>query len=159
VTRDRDPDPLDRLIVVGDRVLVAPDEGDARSGAGLYLPQWVVEKESVQAGRIVACGPGIPLPDPGSMEDEPWKREDTHTRYVPMQARVGDYAIFLRKASVEIEFSGRTYRLVPQGAILLLDRSPPEARTDEPYPPPGDEDPEGDEPFPDDFYDDEGRPL
>jgi len=159
VTRDRDPDPLDRLIVVGDRVLIAPDEGDARSGAGLYLPQWVVEKESVQGGRIVACGPGIPLPDPGSMEDEPWKREDTPTRYVPMQARVGDYAIFLRKASVEIEFSGRTYRLVPQGAILLLDRSPTGARGEDPYSPSGDDDPDAEGPFPGDFYDDEGRPL
>lgn len=159
MTPDRDPDPLDQLIVVGDRVLVAPDEGDARSGAGLYLPQWVVEKESVQAGRIVACGPGIPLPDPGSMEDEPWKREDAPTRYVPMQALVGDYAIFLRKASVEIEFAGRTYRIVPQGAILLLDRSPSGPRADEPRPPSGDEDLEEDGAYPDDFYDDEGRPL
>jgi hypothetical protein len=48
-----------------------------------------------------------------------------------MQARVGDYAIFLRKASVEIKFEGRTYLIVPQGAILLLDRNPPARPSDD----------------------------
>lgn len=115
----------DRLVVIGDRVLIQPDEGEHRTEVGLYLPRWAVEKESVQAGRIVAAGPGIPLPDPGAMEEEPWKTLESSARHVPMQARVGDYAIFLRKASVEIKFEGRTYLIVPQGAILLLDRNPP----------------------------------
>ncbi|MDX1623019.1 MAG: co-chaperone GroES family protein [Gemmatimonadota bacterium] len=117
-----DPDSLDRLIVVGDRVLIEPDEGEDRTEVGLYLPRWAVEKETVQAGRIVACGPGNPVPDPGSMEEEPWKTADSTPRYVPMQARPGDYAIFLRKAAVEVKFEGKTYLIVPQGAILLLDR-------------------------------------
>jgi len=115
----------DRLVVIGDRVLIQPDEGEHRTEVGLYLPRWAVEKESVQAGRIVAAGPGIPLPDPGTMEEEPWKTLESSTRHVPMQAHVGDYAIFLRKASVEIKFEGRTFLIVPQGAILLLDRNPP----------------------------------
>lgn len=132
----RDPDPLDRLVVVGDRVLIAPDEGDDRTEVGLYLPRWAVEKESVQAGRIVACGPGIPVPEPGSMEDEPWKTADSAPRFVPMQARPGDYAIFLRKATVEIKFEGSTYLIVPQGAILLLDRGPRPSRRMEPEPEP-----------------------
>lgn len=119
------PEPIDRrLVVVGDRVLIEPDAGDDRTEVGLYLPRWAVEKESVQAGRIVACGPGVPLPDPGTMEEEPWKTHESSGRHVPMQARTGDYAIFLRKASVEIKFEGRTYLIVPQGAILLLDRQP-----------------------------------
>lgn len=152
-----EPDPIDRLIVVGDRVLIAPDEGETRSDVGLYLPQWAVEKQSVQAGRIVARGPGMPLPEPGSMEEEPWKQvEGGAVRYVPMQAEVGDYAIFLRKASVEIRFAGKTYRIVPQGAILLLDRSPPESDPDRPYPESTFDDEPSDE---DDLYDDEGRLL
>ncbi|MDX1661828.1 MAG: co-chaperone GroES family protein [Gemmatimonadota bacterium] len=114
--------PLDRLIVVGDRVLIAPDEGEDRTEVGLYLPRWAVEKESVQAGRVMACGPGIPVADPGTMEEEPWKDSSHSTRYVPMQATPGDYAIFLRKAAIEIKFEGKTYLIVPQGAILLLDR-------------------------------------
>ncbi len=118
-------DPIDRrLIVVGDRVLIEPDAGEDRTEVGLYLPRWAVEKESVQVGRVVACGPGIPVAEPSSLEDEPWKTSETAARYVPMQAHVGDYAIFLRKAAVEVKFEGRTYLIVPQAAILLLHRNP-----------------------------------
>ena len=84
-----------------------------------------MEKETVQAGRVVAVGPGIPLPAPDTMEEEPWKEMTSAPRHVPVQARVGDYAIFLRKAAVEVKFEGETYLIVPQGAILLLDRNPP----------------------------------
>ncbi len=142
-----EPEPIDRrLIVVGDRVLVEPDEGEHRTEVGLYLPRWAVEKESVQAGRIVACGPGIPLPDPGTMEDEPWKTLEHAARHVPMQAQIGDYAIFLRKASVEIKFESRSYLIVPQGAILLLDRNPGRRASTRP-----DDDPqESEENLPDD---------
>ena len=117
--------PIDeRLVVIGDRVLIQPDEGEHRTEVGLYLPRWAVEKESVQVGRVVACGPGIPVAEPSSLEEEPWKTSETGARYVPMQAQVGDYAIFLRKAAVEVKFEGRTYLIVPQAAILLLHRNP-----------------------------------
>jgi co-chaperonin GroES (HSP10) len=39
-----------------------------------------------------------------------------------MQARVGDHAIFFRKASVEITFEEKKYLVVPQAAILALVR-------------------------------------
>ncbi len=117
-----------RLIVVGDRVLVTPDEGQERTEVGLYLPQTVADKESVQSGRIVATGPGILLPELKDMDDEPWKSHAQEARTVPMQAKSGDYAIFLRKASVEIKYQGKTYRVVPQAAILVL------IRDDEPSP-------------------------
>jgi co-chaperonin GroES (HSP10) len=39
-----------------------------------------------------------------------------------MQARTGDYALFFRKAAVEITFEGERYLVVPQGAILALVR-------------------------------------
>ena len=51
-----------KLIVVGDRVLVTLDEGEERTKVGLYLPQTVIDKNSVQSGRIIATGPGTPLP-------------------------------------------------------------------------------------------------
>jgi hypothetical protein len=37
-----------------------------------------------------------------------------------MQARVGDYALFFRKAAVEITFEEMRYLVVPQAAILVL---------------------------------------
>jgi hypothetical protein len=39
-----------------------------------------------------------------------------------MQARTGDFALFFRKASVEITFEGERYLVVPQSAILALVR-------------------------------------
>jgi hypothetical protein len=42
-----------------------------------------------------------------------------------MQARRGDYALFFRKAAVEISFEGTQYLVVPQSAILTLVREEP----------------------------------
>lgn len=111
-----------KLIVVGDRVLVKPEEGEERSKVGLYLPPTAVDSQAVQGGKIVATGPGQPMPDPSEVSDEPWKTGSRELRFVPMQARPGDYALFFRKASVEITFEGETYLVIPQGAILALVR-------------------------------------
>ncbi len=113
-----------RLIVVGDRVLIEPEEGEDRTKVGLYLPATAVERQAVQAGKVIATGPGTAVGPPTELDDEPWKRPVPHgeARYVPMQARVGDYAIFFRKAAVEITFEGAAYLVVPQQAILALVR-------------------------------------
>ena len=114
-----------RLIVVGDRVLVAPEEGEERTNVGLYLPPTAVDARQVQGGRIVATGPGTPMTEPASMDDEPWKIRGPDAKYLPMQARVGDYALFFRKAAVEISFEAKKYLVVPQAAILVLVREQP----------------------------------
>src|SRR6184192_1780099 len=106
-----------RLIVVGDRVLIAPEEGEERTNVGLYLPPTAVETRQVQGGRIIATGPGTPMTEPASMDDEPWKIHGPDVKYLPMQAGVGDYALFFRKAAVEITFEGSKYLVVPQAAI------------------------------------------
>ncbi|HXM37383.1 MAG TPA: co-chaperone GroES family protein [Gemmatimonadales bacterium] len=111
-----------RLIVVGDRVLIAPAEGEERTTVGLYLPPTVLEGRQVQEGRIVATGPGTPMAEPASMDEEPWKIHGPDVKYLPMQAELGDYALFFRKAAVEITFEGKTYLVVPQAAILVLVR-------------------------------------
>ena len=119
-----------KLIVVGDRILVSPDEGEERTKVGLYLPQTVLDKESVQSGRIVATGPGTPLPNPNELDDEPWKSSRLELRHVPMQAQEGDYVIFLRKAAVEIKYEGNPYLVVPQAAILVILRDEEEGPLD-----------------------------
>ncbi len=110
------------LIVVGDRVLVKVVEGEERTNVGLYLPPTAVDNQAVQSGMIVATGPGLPLPAPDTNSDEPWRNAARETRFVPMQAREGDYALFFRKAAVEITFEGDRYLVVPQAAILALVR-------------------------------------
>ena len=110
------------LLVVGDRVLIALEDGEERSKVGLYLPPTAVDNQAVQGGRIVATGPGLPMPDPGELGEEPWRAARRETRFVPMQARVGDYALFFRKAGVEITFEGDRFLVVPQTALLALVR-------------------------------------
>ena len=112
-----------QLIVVGDRVLVRAEEGDDRTKVGLYLPPTAVDNMAVQGGRIVATGPGLPMPDLATNSgDEPWRTPVRETRFVPMQARSGDFALFFRKAAVEITFEQEHYLVVPQTAILALVR-------------------------------------
>lgn len=112
------------LIVVGDRVLVAPEKGKERTRVGLYLPASAIEKLAVLGGKIVEVGPGTPMPSPAEFDDEPWKlyEKEGRARYVPLQARVGDTALFLKSASVEVEFEDEKYLIVPHSAILLLIR-------------------------------------
>ena len=110
------------LIVVGDRVLVKVEQGEERTNVGLYLPPTALDNQAVQGGSIVATGPGLPLPAPDSNADEPWRTTSRETRFIPMQAKIGDYALFFRKAAVEITFEGERYLVVPQQAILALVR-------------------------------------
>ena len=110
------------LIVVGDRVLLKVEEGEERTNVGLYLPPTAVDNQAVQGGKIVATGPGLPMPSPDANADEPWRTTSRETRFVPMQARTGDYALFFRKAAVEMTFEGERYLVVPQAAILALVR-------------------------------------
>ena len=110
------------LIVVGDRVLVRIEEGEERTNVGLYLPPTAVDNQAVQGGEIIATGPGLPMPSPDSNVEEPWRITSRETRFLPMQARRGDYALFFRKAAVEITFEGDRYLVVPQAAILALVR-------------------------------------
>lgn len=112
-----------KLVVMGDRILVRPEEGEERTSVGLYLPPTAVDRQAVQGGRIVAIGPGTPLVEPTALDDEPWRLSKGETRYVPTQAEVGDYALFFRKAAVEITFENERYLVVPQAAILVLVRS------------------------------------
>lgn len=113
-----------RLFVVGDRVLVKAEDGDQRTKVGLYLPPSAIDNQAVQGGEIVSTGPGLALPDLTDQGEEPWRvgGANREARYVPMQAQVGDYALFFRKAAVEITFEGEHYLVVPQAAILALVR-------------------------------------
>ncbi len=114
--------PLKKLLVVGDRVLISPEGGEERTRVGLYLPATAVETQQVQEGLIIATGPGDPVPDAASFDEEPWRIDEKTPRYRPMQARIGDHAIFFRKAAVEITFEDKKYLVVPQAAILALVR-------------------------------------
>ena len=111
------------VIVVGDRVLIRPETGEKKSAGGLYLPPSVVEKQDVRGGIVVEVGPGIPMGNPEDGLSEPWQNLDNKgTKYIPSQAEIGDYALYLNKASIEINVENVEYLIVPQSAILVLIR-------------------------------------
>jgi len=96
------------LIVVGDRVLVHVEEGEERTKVGLYLPSSAMDSQAVQGGTIVATGPGQPMPAfDANTGDDPWKEPAREARFVPMQARRGDYALFFSKGRGGDHLRGR----------------------------------------------------
>ena len=114
--------PKKQLLVVGDRVLITPEDGDDRTRVGLYLP--------ATAHRRAA---GADRPHRRHRARHPDRRPQLARRGAVevdaregesrgMQARVGDHAIFFRKAAVEISFEEKKYLVVPQAAILVLIR-------------------------------------
>ena len=110
------------MVVVGDRVLLQLEDDQDKTKSGLYLPPSVREKEKIATGKVVKVGPGFPIPNPNYSEDEPWAKPKDPMRYIPLQAKEGDYAIFLREQAVEVEFEGSKYLIVPQSAVLMLVR-------------------------------------
>lgn len=112
---------IERFIVVGDRLLIRPEEDANKTSSGLYLPAGVAEKEKIQSGYVIKAGPGYPLP--ADVEEEPWKESKDKVKYVPLQAKEGDLAIFLRKEAFEIEFEREKFLIVSQSAVLLLIRN------------------------------------
>jgi len=112
---------LRNLIVVGDRLLIKPVKEDSKTKGGLLLPPGYKEKEEVQSGYIIKVGPGFPIPLP-SEDNEPWKGGDDQVKYIPLQAKEGDKAIFMQKGAVEVIYKGERYFIVPQHSILLLER-------------------------------------
>jgi len=112
---------FDKFIMIGDRVLVKPRSAQERTSSGLILPPGVQEKENVQYGYIVKAGPGYPIPAINDV-DEPWKDKSDSVKYVPLQTKEGDLAIFLQKSGFEIEFNKEKYYIVPHSAILMIVR-------------------------------------
>ncbi|HUG39290.1 MAG TPA: co-chaperone GroES family protein [Longimicrobiales bacterium] len=111
-----------KLIVVGDRLLIEPEQGEERTKVGLYLPATAVDNQAVQTGTVIATGPGTPISAPTDLDEEPWRIVSGEPRFLPVQARAGDYAIFFRRAAVEITFEEKRYLVVPQAAVLVLIR-------------------------------------
>ena len=112
---------LKNLIVVGDRVLIKTVKQSDKTSSGLFLPPGVQEKEKIQKGYIIKVGPGYPLPLP-SDEDDIWKGKEDVVKYIPLQAKEGDLAIFLQKGAIEVLYDDEKYYIVPQASILLLER-------------------------------------
>jgi chaperonin GroES len=112
---------LEKFIMVGDRVLVKPKTTSGKTKTGLYLPPTVQESEKIHSGYIIKVGPGYPIPAVTD-EDEAWKQKQENVRYVPLQARRGDLAVYLSKSGFDIEFNNEKYIILSHSAILMIIR-------------------------------------
>ncbi len=117
---------MSEIILVGDRLLVDPEEGERQTASGLVLPATVSERDKVRGGRVVRVGPGYVIPNPEFSESETWAPSRDSVRYLPLQARPGDFAFFLRKEAIELTFQDHNYLIVSHGAILAIIREEPE---------------------------------
>lgn len=112
---------LDKIIVIGDRVLIKPKTPQEKTKSGLFLPPGVEQKEKLHLGYVVKAGPGYPIPAVNDY-DEPWKNNSEKVKYVPLQAEVGDLAVYLQTGTHEIKFNDEIYVLVSHSSILMLVR-------------------------------------
>lgn len=111
---------LKKFILIGDRVLIRPKAASGQTRSGLFLPPGVEEKEEVHTGIILKVGPGYPLP--GEDPEAFWKADESKVKYLSLQVKEGDTALYLRSRSWELEFNRKKYVIAPQNAILMVIR-------------------------------------
>ena len=112
---------LAKIVMVGDKVLIKPKNPNTQTTSGLYLPLTAVDKENIQAGYVIKVGPGFPIP---AMNDEveSWKENQEAIKYIPLQVKTGDLAVYLAKSGFEVEFKGEKYIILSHAAIVMIVR-------------------------------------
>lgn len=110
---------FDKIIMIGDRVLIKPKMPMEKTSTGLYLPPTVEQNERVSIGYVIKVGPGYPIPVV-SETDEPWKNKSDQMKYVPIQPKTGDLVVFLINQSFEVILDDEKYFIAPNSAILML---------------------------------------
>jgi chaperonin GroES len=109
---------IEKIVVIGDRVLIKPATLDNKTKSGLILPPGIEEKENIQSGYVIKVGPGYPIPN--IEPDEPWKPSTDMIKYIPLQIQVGDLAVFLQKHTYEIQFNNQKYLILSQASVLMV---------------------------------------
>ncbi len=84
-----------------DRILVKPEEAEAKTASGIFLPEGAKEKPMM--GKIVATGPG--------------KLTDDGKRAAP-SIKKGDTVVYGKYAGTEIELDGRKHLIMKEGELL-----------------------------------------
>lgn len=112
---------LRKIVIMGDRVLIRPSKPVDKLESGLYLPQGLQKKEEIFTGYIIKVGPGYPIPSMVEAE-ESWKNSTKEVKYLPLQVKAGDLAVYLQHGVHAITFNGEDYVVAPQQAILMVIR-------------------------------------
>src|SRR5450759_2935563 len=99
---DMDLEPL------GDRVIVAPSEGEDKTKSGIVIPD--TAKEKPQEGKVLAVGPGRFLDD--------GKREQ-------MDLKRGETVLYAKYAGSEFKLDGEDLLIISAKDVLAVVESRP----------------------------------
>jgi chaperonin GroES len=83
---------------LADRVLVKPQEAEAKTASGIIIPDSA--KEKPQRGKVVAVGSG--------------------TKDDKMEVKVGDMVLYGKYSGTEISVDGKDYLIMKQSDILAI---------------------------------------
>ena len=83
---------------LADRVLIEPQEAQAQTASGLYIPD--TAKEKPQQGKVLAAGPG--------------KKDE------PLEVKVGDVVLYGKYSGTEVTVDDKKYLIVKQSDILAI---------------------------------------
>lgn len=83
---------------LADRVVVEPQEAQAKTASGIYIPD--TAKEKPQQGKVVAVGPG--------------KKDE------PMEVKVGDVVLYGKYSGTEVTVEEKKYLIIKQSDILAI---------------------------------------
>ena len=83
---------------LADRVLVKPQEAEAKTASGIIIPDSAKEKH--QRGKVIAVGAG--------------------TKDDKMEVKVGDIVLYGKYSGTEISVDGKDYLIMKQSDILAI---------------------------------------
>lgn len=112
---------LDKVMLIGDHLLIKPTTPKQRTESGLFLPQGMHKKDDLRTGYVIKTGPGYPIPVVQE-DDEPWKDKQEKVKYVPLQPKAGDLAVYMQGGVHEITFNGESYVIASHRSILMVVR-------------------------------------
>ncbi|MEN9922919.1 MAG: co-chaperone GroES [Candidatus Nanopelagicales bacterium] len=87
-----------------DRIVVQALEAEQTTASGLVIPD--TAKEKPQEGKVVAVGPG--------------RFDESGTKRVPLDVKVGDIVIFSKYGGTEVKYSGNEYLILSARDILAI---------------------------------------
>jgi chaperonin GroES len=79
-------------------------EAEQTTASGLVIPD--TAKEKPQEGKVVAVGPG--------------RFDESGTKRVPLDVKVGDIVIFSKYGGTEVKYSGTEYLILSARDILAI---------------------------------------
>ena len=89
---------------LGDHILIEPIKEDAKTKAGIFLPE-TTSKEKSEEGKIIATGPG---------------RKTDDGKIIPMSVKPGDKVLFTKYGPNEIKVDGKEYLIATESDILAI---------------------------------------